>query len=507
MKFRILLSLAAIVAATGELHAQYSADALRFSQSQPGSTARFKAIGAQTGIGGDLSSIGSNPAGIGLFTRSEFSITPEFNSYNANAQYLGQQTIGKKDQLSLAHAAVVWNSIVSKPQGAKLNEGWISFNFGLGYNRTNAFGNNISYSGTNSQNSVADYYAELASEYVDNSDVLGLRGRPSDLPLGKLERMAYNNYLIGYDNNIINNRYYFPETDVNNVQAQNDIRSGSQSEFNFTFGANYSNQFYIGASIGLASINYNSNAEYTEKGFNVTENNDYALSFRQNQITRGSGINAKLGAIYRPTANVRFGATVETPTWFSIDDSYTEVLDTKYGKNRVDSQFLNTSETYDFTYKLRTPLKLSTGVGVFFNTQGFISADIDYVDYSTINFSAASNANSVSIIEDNRKVMNDYKSAINYRIGAEYKIDKVMLRAGYGVQGNPYKYLDDNKFKTSTYSGGLGYRINNMYIDLTYQNVAYNSDLKPYTLNSGTEPMASLNNTRNNVFLTIGSRF
>ena len=101
MKFRILLSMAVIVAATGEIHAQYSADALRFSQSQWGSTARFKAIGAQTGVGGDLSSVGGNPAGIGLFTRSELSITPEFNSYNANATYLGQQTIGKKDQLGL----------------------------------------------------------------------------------------------------------------------------------------------------------------------------------------------------------------------------------------------------------------------------------------------------------------------------------------------------------------------------------------------------------------------
>ena len=494
MKFRILLSLAAIVAATGELHAQYSADALRFSQSQAGSTARFKAIGAQTGVGGDLSSIGSNPAGIGLFTRSEFSITPEFNSYSADAQYLGQQTIGKKDQISLAHAAVVWNATLSKPQGAKLDEGWISFNYGLGYNRTKAFGNNISYSGTNSQNSAADYYAESASDQY---------GSPSTLPSGSLERMAYDNYLIGYDPT----GYYFPETDVNNVQSQNDIRSGSQSEFNFTFGANYSNQFYIGASIGLASINYNSNAEYTEKGFNVTENNDYELSFRQNQITRGSGVNAKLGAIYRPTANIRFGATVETPTWFSIDDSYTEVLDTKYGKNRVDSQFLNSSETYDFTYKLRTPLKLSGGIGVFFNNDGFISADLDYVDYSTINFSTADNANSVVIAENNRDVMNNYKSAVNYRIGAEYKIDKVMLRAGYGVQGNPYKDLDNNEFKTSTYSGGLGYRINNYYIDLTYQNVAYNSDLKPYTLNSGTGPVASLKNTRNNVFLTIGSRF
>lgn len=487
--------MAAIVAATGQVHAQYSADALRFSQSQSGSTARFKAIGANIGVGGDLSSVGGNPAGIGLFTRSEFSFTPEFNSYNADAQYLGQNTLGKKDQLSLAHAAVVWHAPVSKPKGAKLDEGWISLNFGLGYNRTRAFGNNIIYTGTNTQNSIADYYSEIAT---------GNYGAPNTLPSGSLERMAYDNYLIGYDTP---GGYYFPETDVNNVQNKNDIRTGSQSEINFSFGANYSNQFYIGASIGIASINYNSNAEYQEKGFNVTENNDYDLSFRQDQITKGSGINGKLGAIYRPAPNVRIGASVATPTWFTINDSYTEVLDTEYGKNKVDSQFLNTSQTYDFSYKLRTPLKLSGGIGVFFNDQGFISADIDYIDYSTINFSAADNTNSSVIADNNRAILTNYKSAVNYRLGLEYKIDKLMLRGGYGVQGNPYKELDNNRFQTNTYSGGLGYRINNYYVDLTYQNVVYNSDLRPYNLNSGTIPVASVKNTRNNVFLTIGSRF
>jgi hypothetical protein len=96
MKLRVLFSLAVIVAATGELRAQYSEDALRFSRSQWGGTARFKAIGAQTGVGGDLSSVGGNPAGIGFFTRSEISITPEFNGYNNSSSYLGQQTDCKR---------------------------------------------------------------------------------------------------------------------------------------------------------------------------------------------------------------------------------------------------------------------------------------------------------------------------------------------------------------------------------------------------------------------------
>jgi hypothetical protein len=508
MNFRILLSMAAIVAATGQVYAQYSGDALRFSQTQYGSTARFKAVGAQTGVGGDLSSVGANPAGLGLFTRSEFSLTPEFSSSTADAQYLGQSDIGRKDQMSLAHAAVVWNSTISKPKGAALDKGWISFNFGLGYNRTKGYGGNVNYSGTNGANSIADYYSELANEFIDNSDPLGQAGRPSDLPAGNLERMAYDNYLIGYDNNVLNNRYYFPETDVNNVQNRNTTTTGSQSEVNFAFGANYENKFYIGASINLASINYQSFSEYNEDGYNVTEDSDYLLSYEQSQITKGSGINAKIGAIFRPSPNVRLGATFQTPTWYTIDDSYGENLDTRYARS-VDgnTEYLNDEEIYDFTYRLRTPLKLSGGIGYFFNNQGFISADIDYIDYSTINFNSADNSNEDVISDNNRDVLDNYKSAVNYRIGAEYKLDNIMFRAGYGLQGNPYKNSSASDMNPSTYSGGLGYRVKNYYVDLTYQNVGYSSDVKPYTLNDGTGPIASLKNTRHNVFLTVGTRF
>ena len=495
MNFRILLAVAAMVAATGQTYAQYSGDALRFSQTPYGSTARFKAVGAQIGVGGDLSSVGGNPAGIGLFTRSEFSLSPEFNSFSTDAQYLGQQNVGRKDQISLAHAAVVWNSTLTKPRGAPLDKGWISFNFGLGYNRTKGYGNNVIFSGTNVKNSVADYYSEIATNNY---------GAPATLPAGSLERMAYDNYLIGYDAA----GYYFPETDVNNVQTNNTDRTGSQTELNFAFGANYENKFYIGASLGLASINYNSYTDYNEDGYNVTEGSDYILDYSQSQVTRGAGINAKIGAIYRPSPNVRLGATFQSPTWYTIDDSYAEKLDTRYAKS-VDgaTEYQNDEEVYDFSYKLRTPMKLSGGIGYFFGNQGFVSADVDFVDYSTINFLTADNSDDAVINENNRAVLDNFKSTVNYRLGAEYKLESLMFRAGYGVQGNPYKNLNDPELKISTYSGGAGYRINNYYVDLTYQYIGFNSDARPYTLENGTGPVASLKNTRHNVFLTVGTRF
>ncbi len=152
-------------------------------------------------------------------------------------------------------------------------------------------------------------------------------------------------------------------------------------------------------------------------------------------------------------------------------------------------------------------MKLSGGLSYFFNNDGFISADVDFVDYSTINFRSADNSNSDVISDNNRAVLDNYQSAVNYRVGAEYKVESLMFRAGYGVQGNPYKNLSNSELNTTTYSGGLGYRVKNYYVDLTYQNAGYNSDVRPYTLNNGSEPIASLKNTRHNVFLTVGTRF
>lgn len=487
MRFKLFASIAVIVAATGQLHAQYATDALRFSQYNYGSTARFKALaGTQIGVGGDLSSLGANPAGLGLFTRSEFSITPEFNTYNAESSYLDQNNRSSRDQISLAHAGVVWNKTVHKTPGSDLKSGLLSFNFGIGYNRTNAFGNNIFFSGANFDNSIADYFSELAKEYSG----------PSALPVGSLPNMAYEDYLI--DDNLD------PATALNNDQSRSEIRKGSQSEVNFAFGTNFSNKVYVGASINLASLNYTSDAVYNEQGLNFVENNDYDLNFSQNQVTKGNGVNVKLGAIFRPVEQVRLGINFESPTYYSITDSYGEVLNTQYLSSMPNPPIGNDEQIYDFTYRLRTPAKLSGGASFFFGADGFIAADVDYVDYSSITFKSSGGTGSDVISSNNRDVMNNYKSAVNYRLGGEYRVNSLMLRAGYSAQGNPYKNADN---PITMYSAGAGYRVSKFYIDLSYQHVSYDSELRPYTLANGTEPSAMISNTRNNVFLTIGTRF
>lgn len=501
MKKIILMFVVAIVATTSNSYAQYASDALRFSQTNYGSTSRFKAMGnAQIGVGGDMSSLGGNPAGLGLFTKSEFGLTPEFNQSNINANYLNQNTNTDKSRLNINQLGAVFYVPTYKQKGQDTKKGLISAVFGIGYNRNNDFSTEINYGGNNNKTSIADYFAQIAGSTT-----------PNNLAGGSLERMAYDNYLISFDNGS-----YFPETFADatqsNAQRKNEVRVGSVSEFNFSAAANISNQIYIGGSIGLVDLRYTSDSQYEEAGRareydaagNLTGSNiNYKLLFNQSQITKGSGVNGRVGVIVRAAEGLRLGATLQTPTWFVIDDSYTEGLD-----NRGTVRGTTDSETYDFTYNLRTPLKGSLGASYVIAGQAIISADVDFIDYASTRLSANSgNSDSELFRKNNAEIRSNYKSAVNYRVGGEYKINNISLRAGYGVNGSPYKTDNDGFFDTKMYSGGLGYRVNNYFIDLAYQRVEANNTFSPYNLSTGTEPVADAKNTVNNVFLTLGLRF
>jgi hypothetical protein len=508
MKKFITLLFLATVAGTGSLYAQYSGDALRFSQTNYGSSARFKGLGnAQIGLGGDISSLSGNPAGLGMFTRSEFSITPEFNNTAANATYLGEKTKGNKDMVNLNQVGVVWYSPIVKRKGADLNKGALSVVWGLGYNRNNDFSTNYSYSGTNPNNSIADYFSLIANGTT-----------PENLSAGtSLQSMAYNSYLI--DPIQGNTTQYQPATDLNSLQSVSETRLGSTSELNVSAAVNISNQLYLGASVGYVNVRYDRSVEFLESGRNIStdpENQqvgaDYTLSYRQNQLTDGSGVNAKLGFIFKPVNALRIGATFVTPTWMHVQDNSSEVLDTRYSLAGNVSMITNEPNNYPIEYNLRTPYKGSLGASIVLGRNALITGDVDYVDYSTMKFSTNSNyGNYDTWQQNNADIKNLYTNTINYRVGAELKFGVVALRAGYGVNGSPYKNDPSDDFQMKYYSGGIGFHFNNYYLDLAYQRMETIATSSMYTLPDAdgleTAPEAKINVAKNNAYLTLGVRF
>ncbi|MBK0378702.1 OmpP1/FadL family transporter [Mucilaginibacter segetis] len=489
MKIKYILSVIAIVAITKTSFAQYSQDAIRFSTGETGSTARIKGVGnAGTAVGGDLSSVSGNPAGLGFFTSSELSITPEYNNTKVNSTFLGQGSSDTKSSGNLNHGAFVIYQQVNKPRGADRTKGWLSVNYGGGYSRTNNYYENINYFGTNNTSSINDYYADQANSFGTSQ--------------GTLARAALDHNLIDlYDPaNPVYKSNAYPGVD----QESSIIRSGGLSNLDFAVGGNYSNKFYIGLGVSFTNIRYNSLSRFYEDGTaSVLENSiptdrDYNSAFTQDQVTKGSGFNARLGVIFKPVEALRLGATITSPTWYNIDDSYSESLDTRLSNG---NSYEYGPQNYSLNYNLRTPLKVAGGAAVFIKKYGFITGDIEYVDYSSAHLSSN---DSYYADDDNMNIKTLYQSTINAHIGAEARINSMfLLRGGYGIQGDPQKnYGGDIK----TVSGGIGLRFGAYYMDAAYTHSTGNKTIFPYEIGS-LSPGAQLDKITNNGYLTLGYRF
>lgn len=492
MKIKYLLSVIAIVAFTEDSFAQYSQDAIRFSTFQTGSTSRIKAVGnAGTAVGGDLSSISGNPAGLGFFTHSEVSITPEYNGSKVNSTYLGQFGTDSKNNLNFSNASVAIYQRLNTPKGRDKTKGWVSINYGAAYSRTNNFYENITYGGKNASNSIGNYYADIANA----------NGQVSE---GGLDDWAYQQNLIDSYSTTGGGSEYRRNAFGTVDQLSNTIRSGGQSEVNLAFGANYSNKLYLGLGVSLSDIRYNSYSVFNETGnANILVNNigtdvGFNSGFVQDQITKGSGGNVKLGLIYKPVNALRLGVTVTSPTFYTIDDSYDESLSTKFNNG---SNFSNGPQDYSLSYNMRTPFKFTGGAAIFIGKYGFISGDIDYIDYTTTHISSN---DSYTADFDNGNIKALYRSTVNARVGAEARLNSMFyLRGGYSIQGSPLK---QNGSDIKTITGGVGVRFGSYYVDATYAHLSGNQTVYPYEIGAAS-PSAALKKTNNNAFLTLGYAF
>lgn len=500
MKIKYLLSVIAIVAITKNSFAQYSQDAVRFSTFQTGSTSRIKAIGnAGTAVGGDLSSISGNPAGLGFFTHSEFSITPEYNTSKVKSSFYGQDGKDSRNNFNLNNAAIVIYQQLNTAKGRDKTKGWLSFNYGAGYSRTNNFYENISYGGRNPTNSISDYYAGIAKNEVTQFGSVNPDG---------LDGWAYRQKLI--DNfGPANNPNSYSSTVATGVNQLGRIaRTGGQSEFDIAFGANYSNKLYIGMGLAITDLRYNSTSQFAESGTASIRGTgttgtptDFNSTYIQDQVTRGTGANVKLGVIYKPVEMVRLGFTFTSPTWYSIDDAYSEGLATRFSGGNTTS---DASAPYQLSYNMRTPLKLAGGASVFIGKYGFISGDVEYIDYATAHLS--SNDSYDASVRDNPNIKDLYRSTVNVHVGAEARVTSMFyLRGGYSLQGNPLKdtNIGDN---LKTVTGGIGIRFGSYFVDATYAHLSGSQTIFPYEVGA-TSPAASLKKTNDNGYLTLGYRF
>jgi len=185
----------------------------------------------------------------------------------------------------------------------------------------------------------------------------------------------------------------------------------------------------------------------------------------------------------------------------TYDNYYFEPEDKTLGTETAVSDIIMSN------YGLYTPFKVGGGATIFLGKYGFISADVDWVDYSSARLSSSD----FNEGPDNQVIQNLYSSTVNYRFGAEGKLQNWRIRGGYAHQGDPF--VDNSGFNQSTQqlSGGIGVQFDALRVDFSLVNQNFNSLYRSYKvldrngLNYG--PLTEIKNSITSAVVTVGFNF
>jgi hypothetical protein len=498
MNKKYFLSMITALVTSATAWAQDETDILRYSQLSPQGTARSMGFGGALGsVGGDFTSLSVNPAGIGVYRTSEFSFTPSIKLNSATGSYLGSRESDDASRFNINNFGMVFTNA---KKGARYEKSkWKSSSFAVGFNRLADFNRNYRYSGLNSGPSSSSGSEVFVVDANNGGDAESI-----NTPAG----WGYQSYLLEYDDT--SGLFYTTVPYLSGItQGRTVSERGRYGEWAISFGGNYMEKLLLGATIGIPTLRYERTSIYSESS-DITDPalnpfNFSNYSYRESLVTKGTGVNLKLGFIYKATDQFRFGASVHTPTAFRLTDEYEYGVDAQFGN---DLPFSVLSEPGIYSYNATTPWRGVISATGIIGKVGFITADVEYVGYSTARYRFddldASLENAT-----NQMIRTSYKGASNFRIGAEVRpADILMVRVGFGYYGSPYQ---DKAMKGERMdiSAGLGFRFSDWFVDFGFVNSSVQTGEQPYTLPYAgvVVPTAILKESRNNAALTIGFKF
>lgn len=491
-------------------------DALRYAVNNLTGTARFKAMsGAFGAVGGDLSSINVNPAGSLFFNNNFASITgTSFNAHN-RSDYFNTRTKENFSSLDLNQLGAV---LVFNDNSGKTD--WSKIVVGLNYDSTNNFDNTIFSAGVNPYNSIGNYFIDKAQGLPLNymqlqpgetiSQLYSYLGQTSGLGFPAQQAMlGYQAYIFeAFDDNDPDNiDYYTNIPPGGNYYHENYVQtSGFTGKLTANIATAYKNKLFLGLNLNVHFTDYvkstsvyegNNNDLYTS-GLTVTD-----IQFDNELYTYGTGFSMNLGAIYKFTDSFRAGVAYESPTWYHLNDELSQRLITRTTDGTSNFQnFVNPNVVNIYeSYKIQTPSKWTLSGTYIFGKKGLISVDYATKDYSNIKFKPTND----SFFRDlNTDMRNQFKDAMELRIGGEYKIKQWSLRGGYRFEESPYKG-DFAMGDLTGYSAGLGYNFGESRLDLAYANDHRNYNLA--LVSSGMNDAARIRTTNNNITITYSVNF
>lgn len=521
---KIIFSSLAMLFATA-VSAQETYESATVADKDLNGTARYVGMGgAMEALGADISTMSSNPAGIGLFRKSQVSMSVGLQNVPGKSVLGGDNTKLGFDQIGIVLPIDVEDNTI--------------VNIGLNYHKSKNFNQILSAANRlkgASQNKLSYLKGYEGVFYPDEDNahkIIGWESETSNYTANsftQLDYLYYNNFLLDpYDG-----QFYYE--DATGFEAER-VSRGYVSDFDMNLSANFNNRFYLGMTLGIQSMNYTSDSYYKE----FLESGSSVLLDDYRHIT-GTGVSVKLGAILRPVeaSPFRIGLYLHTPTWYKLTtENQTSLVNGEDKGSRV-----SVSEAYDF--HLNTPWTFGLSLGHTIGTKVALGATYEYSDYSSLDnriidggyYDYYDNYQTESTSDRRMNDCTEYclRGVHTLKVGAEYKVTpQLALRAGYNYVSPKYNvdgYKDGsidsygsfyasqtdyvNWKATNRFTCGIGYSFGKFSADLAYQYSNTNGEYFPFmSYYSNDEPeldnicdKTDISDKRHRVLLTLGYRF
>lgn len=528
LKRYIILSALTLVALAGM--AQETYENANIATQDLNGTARYVAMGgALEALGADISTISTNPAGIGLFRRSTASLSFGFSSQGDADKFHGESPT----KMSFDQAGFV----IASRAGSN------SFvNFAFNYHKSRNFNYILkaanSLDGYSSQNRVSYNKGEAINNFIYSS---GGGVYSDDIAYSQVDYLYYNTMLKDEDGN-----YYYSAADAYTMNRAN---TGYISEYDLNMSGNYNDRLYWGITVGIYDVHYNGYSEYTENLVAASGADMGDVLLEDYRKITGTGVDVKFGLIFRPVESspFRIGLSVATPTFYDLKTrNYTKLyVDGSVASDAyLNSTSLDISESYNF--KLYTPWKFGVSLGHTVGNYLALGVSYEYADYTNIDSRIDDGdgwddwgyyyEDSHSDDAMNYHTENTLKGVSTLKIGAEYKpIDNLSVRLGfnyvspmyedYGSKdgiiesiGNYYQSATDYTNWDDTYriTAGVGFRMDKFTFDIAYQYSCTDGTFYPFSDvsgiadsdgNSNIATPCSVSNKRHQLLFTLGYTF
>ncbi len=474
------------------INAQNFVDALRYSNFEAMGTARTVGVGGGLGaLGTDFAVLSTNPSGIALNRRSEFVFTPAQVFTNVES-FL---TNGNNNApITETDGQTVINNFGAIVHSAPRSNRWTTMNFAIGFNKLAEFNRSTFFQGR-SIGSITDRFKELANN--NNGLDLFESGVAAD---------AFAIYLLDdpNDNDYHTDFELAPNADV--FRDQIITEEGSINELSIGLAGNYDEKVMIGFSLGVPFVSFTQEKVYREIDEGQSQDGDVpffeSLTFRENLTTTGTGINAKLGAIWRVNQAIRLGLAVHTPTAFRLEDNFTTSMQYTFTDGGTTSTEEGFSPDGISEFRLSTPWRFIGSGGFIFKKYGFLTGEVEWVNYRTNNlrFDGAQAEEQVA----NQEIESELSSVINVRVGGEVAVNLMRFRGGVGFRQSPF---EGDEALDPVISLGLGVRLKGFYSDLAFRYDQFREGYIPYLTTDFPEQFVETETRRSIVIWTFGFRF